>query len=306
MLLRNVLIFHTGALGDFLQTWPLGLALGRLYPQSRVIYITHSEKGALAEKALRLDSGDIESGWHHLFGDPAKLHEICRKKLTAAHSIFTFIATPGDPWMKSVAAIAPAAKLIAISPGPWHQIRQSLSALPIVHAAISQIESSITTRGIGTIKPIETGPIAIHPGSGSPDKCWPIDFYLSLIEQLQSSGHSCRIFLGEVERHRWSPEEIRRLQSAAETIQPGTYVDLFGELARCSAFIGNDSGPGHLAAMMGLNTMILFGPTDPAVWKPLGPRVHVVRVQPLASLASDRVYSEFQGFLSPSVSSALE
>jgi len=73
MLLRNVLIFHTGALGDFLQTWPLGLALGRLYPQSRVIYITHGEKGALAENALRLDFADIESGWHHLFGDPDKL-----------------------------------------------------------------------------------------------------------------------------------------------------------------------------------------------------------------------------------------
>jgi len=306
MLLRNVLIFHTGALGDFLQTWPLGLALGRLYPQSRVIYITHCEKGALAEKALRLDFADIESGWHHLFGDLAKLTEICRKKLTAAHSIFTFIANPGDSWMKSVATIAPGAKLIAVPPGPWHQIRQSLAALPIVHAAISQIESSITTRGIGTIKPVESGPIAIHPGSGSPDKCWPIQSYLSLIEQLQSSGYACRIFLGEVELHRWAPEEIRRLQSAAETIEPPTYVDLFSELSRCCGFIGNDSGPGHLAAIMGLGTMILFGPTDPAVWKPLGPRVQVMRAQPLASLSPDRVHSEFQSLLAPPVSPALE
>src|SRR5580693_10240067 len=85
MLLRNVLIFHSGALGDFVQTWPLGLALGRLYPQSRVIYVTQRQKGLLAERALRLEFADVESGWHHLFGDAARLPEICRNKLTSAH-----------------------------------------------------------------------------------------------------------------------------------------------------------------------------------------------------------------------------
>ena len=81
MLRRNVLIFHSGALGDFVQTWPLGLALGRLYPQSRVIYVTQRQKGLLAEKALRLEFVDVESGWHHLFGDAARLPESCRNKL---------------------------------------------------------------------------------------------------------------------------------------------------------------------------------------------------------------------------------
>lgn len=51
-MLRNVLIFHAGALGDFVRSWPLGLALGRLYPQSRVIYITHRQKGQLAEECF--------------------------------------------------------------------------------------------------------------------------------------------------------------------------------------------------------------------------------------------------------------
>src|SRR5688500_10724765 len=66
MLRRNVLIFHAGALGDFVLSWPLALALGRLYPQSRVIYVTAGQKGALAERVLRVDSTDIESGWHEI------------------------------------------------------------------------------------------------------------------------------------------------------------------------------------------------------------------------------------------------
>ena len=66
---RNVLIFHSGALGDFILTWPLALALGRLFPQSRIYYVTHGQKGALAEKVLRVESVDAEAGWHPLFAE---------------------------------------------------------------------------------------------------------------------------------------------------------------------------------------------------------------------------------------------
>ena len=41
-------------------------------------------------------------------------------------------------------------------------------------------------------------------------------------------------------------------------------------------FVGNDSGTTHLAAMLGAPTVALFGPTDPAVWAPTGPRVRVL------------------------------
>jgi len=48
VLKRNVVIFHQAALGDFIITWPLAMALSRVFPQSRIIYVTHSQKGALA------------------------------------------------------------------------------------------------------------------------------------------------------------------------------------------------------------------------------------------------------------------
>jgi ADP-heptose:LPS heptosyltransferase len=67
VLRRNVLILHHGALGDFVLTWPLILALGRIHPQSRIIVVTHASKGALAEAALHVESADIEQGWHVVF-----------------------------------------------------------------------------------------------------------------------------------------------------------------------------------------------------------------------------------------------
>ncbi len=48
-------------------------------------------------------------------------------------------------------------------------------------------------------------------------------------------------------------------------------------LARAGVFLGNDAGVSHLAAAVGAPTLALFGPTDPALWAPVGPRVKTLR-----------------------------
>jgi ADP-heptose:LPS heptosyltransferase len=42
-------------------------------------------------------------------------------------------------------------------------------------------------------------------------------------------------------------------------------------------YIGNDSGVSHLAAYLGLPTVAVFGPSDPEMWRPIGPLVQIVR-----------------------------
>jgi heptosyltransferase III len=304
MLARNILIFHAGALGDFVQTWPLGLALGRLYPQSRVIFVTQRQKGLLAEKVLRLEFTDVESGWHHLFGDALKLPDFCRAKLASSHAVFTFIAKPGDTWCASVASIAPKAQIVPVAAGAMPQMLESLASLPAISTAVAQLLASIAQRGVQNFTGRPDGPVAIHPGAGSPEKCWPIDHYLELIHRLHDAGHHCRIILGEVELERWRGDEIRRLHSADEVVQPATYLDLYRELCDCCAFVGNDSGPGQLAGIVGLPSVILFGPTDPALWKPLGPRVLVLRAQPLTSLSTQSVFEAVGALLPRALSPA--
>src|ERR1700759_2646337 len=98
---RNILIFHLGALGDFIVTWPLALALARLHPQSRVFYITHGEKGALDERILRVESLDRESaGWPRLFSDTPDLPAPAARVLSGAHTIVSFFSGPDDLWSR--------------------------------------------------------------------------------------------------------------------------------------------------------------------------------------------------------------
>jgi ADP-heptose:LPS heptosyltransferase len=55
-----------------------------------------------------------------------------------------------------------------------------------------------------------------------------------------------------------------------------TLAELGALLARAAVVVGADTGPVHLAAVLGVPTVALFGPKDPAVYAPRGPAVRVV------------------------------
>jgi ADP-heptose:LPS heptosyltransferase len=286
MLLRNVLIFHTGALGDFVLSWPLALALGRVYAQSRIIYITHAQKGALAERVLRLESRDIETGWHALFAaDAANLPPRNSSLLSGAHAVYTFLP-PTPEWSSSVNRLSPQAKVVAVQSRPGDDygahasdwLVEQLQEHPVERAATQQILRSIAERGVGYSRGSDKqGEITIHPGSGSPAKCWPFENYIELAHALVRRERRVRWLVGEVERERWPSWHFEALAAVGQVHQPATYVDLLAELSTASAFIGNDSGPGHLAGIIGSPTFTIFGPTSPAQWKPLGPRVRALQ-----------------------------
>jgi ADP-heptose:LPS heptosyltransferase len=290
---RYALIFHSGGLGDFVLSWPLGLALGRLHPQSRIIYVTPSSKGELVSAALGLEWRDAETGWSGLYSNPSGMGDKTLKMVAEAHSVFTFIAEAGDQFCKNVAMLAPKAAIVPLRTAPPAGYEKHVSAflleqlagLPAVRGAVEQIIASINKNGLAG-KLARMGPIVIHPGSGGREKCWTIDGWVNLIEKM---GRPVSLVLGEVEIERWAEADIRRLESVARVIRPATYSDLYAVLIGSSGFIGLDSGPGHLAAMLGLPTLTLFGPSEPVIWRPMGPKTAVIRHLPLAELFADDV-----------------
>src|SRR3954470_10149976 len=188
---RNILIFHQGALGDFIVTWPFALTLARLHPQSRVFYVTAAGKGALAEKVLRVESLDVESGWHQLYSESPALPEPLVKRLAGAHTVVSFVADAQDRWVSNVKAVAPDADVLALSSKPptdygrhvSEYILDQLASRPAAHTAASQILKSIATRGVAPA-PARGDTIVIHPGAGSPSKCWPKERFVELAKRL--------------------------------------------------------------------------------------------------------------------------
>src|SRR4051812_35885880 len=116
---RNCLVLHSGALGDFVLSWPLVMALGRIHPQSRIIVVTAAGKGQLAEAALRVESADIEMGWHSLFAARAEVPETVARMLGAAHGVYSFVSSEGDVASANLKRVAgDGAQVVSLAPRP--------------------------------------------------------------------------------------------------------------------------------------------------------------------------------------------
>jgi heptosyltransferase-3 len=117
-------------------------------------------------------------------------------------------------------------------------------------------------------------PLAVHPGSGGHHKCWSSDHFASVAAAVERP-----VLLVE------GPADAEAVASVKSLLPEGLPVAaapgmplpaLAALLCRCYALVGNDSGVSHLAGMLGVRTVAVFGPTDPAVWRPLGPNVSAI------------------------------
>src|SRR5438477_473471 len=99
-----------------------------------------------------------------------------------------------------------------------------------------------------------------------------------------------RGLIGEEEKERISSEDLANFDSVAEVVEPKDYLELLFQLGVASAVVCNDTGPGHLAGIIGTPTIALFGASDPARWKPLGPRVQTIRGTTMEAISVEAVY----------------
>jgi heptosyltransferase III len=117
--------------------------------------------------------------------------------------------------------------------------------------------------------------IFIHPGSGSRLKNWPIRYFLKLEKMLSFDGFETIFILGPAEDG-VAEVILRNGLSNEKFLHLFDPVELVNILKTGGAFIGNDSGVSHLAAFIGLPTLVIFGPTHPLRWCPMGRRVETI------------------------------
>jgi len=122
------------------------------------------------------------------------------------------------------------------------------------------------------VEPMASDEVLVHPGSGSAIKNWPAPKFAATIRALD---RPVRLIVGEADTQ--AAEDLEaRLGGALPCLKHVPLEELAARLAGCHAYLGNDSGVSHLAGLSGARSVVLFGPTSPQVWRPLGPNVHVV------------------------------
>ncbi len=266
--MTHILVLRGGALGDFIVTLPALRLLRERWPNAEITLVGNATAAALGRLAGCVDTvlSQHEARWSALMDRsplPPRLTEwLGRFDLVVNYwpdddgtigSHFPlrdgqrYLATTAEP------RLAPAARHYC----------EPLRALGL--------ETSDYRSRIG--QPVTRGAtIAVHPGSGSPRKNWPLDRWRALLERIDAPF---LILGGEADE-----PALHALSSCGEVFASRPLPEVAARLAACRGFIGHDSGISHLAAAVGTPCVLLFGPTDPAMWAPPGDHVRVVRRGP--------------------------
>jgi ADP-heptose:LPS heptosyltransferase len=296
------LVVHPGALGDVLLSGPALAHLGRL--GYRATLAVTSRLVALFRGSGLVDGArDVESlGLHRLFvepPDPGTLDVLAGwdaivSWFGAGDRTFTAsLARPGRPVVVARAAPPPGAgrrvarhlleTLAPLGPLP--------PELPEARLEVSAADRAAVEGWLGA-RGIQAGEaVVLQPGAGSPAKAWPE--FAPLARRLRDAGRPVIALAGPADG-----PAVERLLATGGLAEPDVARDwplprVAALFSRARAAVGNDSGPTHLAAAVGCPTVAVFGPTDPAVWAPVGPRVRVVAGRPgpapWAEVSVDRV-----------------
>lgn len=249
---------HTGGIGDFLLACP---SIRQLSAQGPVQLIGHVNRlqlavaGGIAEGAQSLESIDFET----ILERPS---ERLREFLGRFHQVVIWMRDEDGRIAENVAACAVNSVHVhaGLPPEDWtrHASIYYTSCLNLRNEAEFYLR----------IEPADVDiDVMIHPGSGSPDKNWPLRNFMNLAEDLEAAGRSVTWCLGPAELER-DPGRFKDTLRGKDCLHPETPLDLARLLAAARQYIGNDSGVTHLAAAVGCPTLALFGSTDAEVWAP--------------------------------------
>jgi ADP-heptose:LPS heptosyltransferase len=315
----SITVVRPGALGDTLLALPALALLRRWAPIARLTFVARDDclplalANGLADSALPWNLPD----WSALFADAPNLTLLADQTLAQADVVIVWAADPDGQIARRLAHLG-ARRALVTPPQPpadtplhvalWlAQTLRPLGAPAVSLAELASLTPALTAPAEATAQadahwrrlwpaPQQTSErvIALHPGAGSPHKRWPAERFAALAARVSAAGATPLLLAGEADAEalRETQEALapRGLTVALARDLPVTHLAAL--LRRCACYVGNDSGISHLAGLVGVPTVALFGPTDPARWSPLGPRVQALRAADarLASLSVDEVW----------------
>jgi len=303
---RRLVVLKSCCLGDALEATPLLGALRRAYPRARLV----AGVGRWSRPALLgnpdldglLDLEDVGVGPPH---PEAYAHVLRRLRAGRFDAALVLDRTPLLTTLPLLAGIPVRAGIDSGGRGfplnvrvPWTSVEQEARLFLRVGEALGVPAEGAALRFVPTaadeavvaelwrVSGLEGARVAVlapggghNPGMTLHAKRWPPARYAALADLLHAE-RGLRVVLAGSQDDAVVTGKVRRL-SRAPLVDLAGRTGGFGALgalfARGALFVGNDSGPMHLAAAVGAPVVAIFGPTDPAVYTPYSPRVAVLR-----------------------------
>lgn len=281
----RILILRGGAIGDFIFTFPAFQALRKRWPESYIEITGYphiaqlAQAGGLADAVTSLDKAEVA---RYFAFKPSIPHEQA-EYIKSFDLIISYLFDPGGSVKENLLRIG-AKQVIYGSPliKSGHAVDSLMK--PLEDLAIYpegpetprlNLKESHIKAGWETAARLGEKVVAIHPGSGSPKKNWPLEKFILLSKTISELTTFTPVFItGEADGA--ISKELAGMKTPAQVISGHSLVDLAGILSACKGYAGNDSGITHLAAALGIPVVAIFGPTDPAMWAPRGTNARII------------------------------
>lgn len=299
---RTIVVIHPGGLGDVLLSLGALVALRTAFPHHELVLLAGLEVGTLLihcgviDHVWSLESsqmGAMFTGGEQLSGEQHAVFGRC-------DLVVGWLSDHSGSLRRTMRELG-VSRVILQSPASIEGLHQSARFLQVLQREIraelrpsldlhlpEQVRQSgvdaLRASGIGESCPL----IVCHPGSGSVHKCVSPGIWGTLFQGCHARQWLPVVLLGPADEQ--SASAIRELSmSELPVLRPASVTKLAGILSQAQGVIGHDSGVTHLAALLGVPSVAMFGPTDEQRWAPQGPQVTVVRGEICACKGWDAV-----------------
>ncbi|HVB62273.1 MAG TPA: glycosyltransferase family 9 protein [Ktedonobacteraceae bacterium] len=297
----NIVAMRKGAIGDSLLSFPVLAALRARYADPHITFVGHpavmplAKAWGIAEEAFNYE----DRLWDEVFSSDGIHSSNVRDLFQQTDLAICWVQDPASLVKPNL--LKAGVKEVVI--GPWcasekdtkHMVKslaEPLGLEPLLTEFV--IPSTAWSNGFCPYNP----PIAIHPGSSAAGRRWSTASFVAVINQLLHLRCPVLLLAGPAEAE--VLKEVRKQLSPSpqpgllSVLQNAPLLEVALRLQQCQYYLGNDSGIGHLAGMLGIPTLILFGPASfismpPHVMHPVGPRVETIQAQSLDRISPDRV-----------------
>ncbi len=128
----------------------------------------------------------------------------------------------------------------------------------------------------------------LHPVASAPDKTWPAEGFLAVARHFEEKWGLDPVFVGGVE------DDLSAFR-ACRVVVGAPLPKLKTLMARASVFVGNDSGPAHMAAAFRIPSAVIFGNSDLDLWRPWKAPAEVVAAQgPISGVRPETVIAALE------------
>jgi len=301
MRMNRILVIRGGAIGDFILSLPALKALREAYPHAHIEILGYKHIAVVAEnrfyaRAIRsIEYAALSSFFARNSELPAELVNY----FASFDLIISYLYDPDGIFRSNLRRcgvqnlLCGPAKIVEKTDHAARQLARPIEELGIrVVDLAERIFPSIEDRQFAQefLRTLSRPIIAIHPGSGSEEKNWPLQNWVALFSGsgglpsvegerwrqgkrpslIVISGEADKAQTAQLERE-WKGGDVRFAKSLP--------LPHLAAVLEHSIFVGHDSGISHLAAAADANCILLFGPTDPNIWAPRNKNVQVLSAQ---------------------------